>query len=327
MKSLLVLSLLFALAFGLDQAEYKLRFSEWAHTHQKVYAQADFQRAFKAFSANFDFVQSWDAEANGYKVGLNQFADLTSAEFSAVYKGLNFNYEAYLAQPKNVIELSSAAVPDSIDWREAGAVTPVKDQGQCGSCWTFSATGSIEGAWKLANHTLVSLSEQNLVDCSKNGGNKGCDGGLMDEAFKYVIQNNGLDVESTYPYTAKDGTTCKFTVANVGARIKSFVDVASRNEDALKTAVGTVGPVSVAIDASHNSFQLYESGVYHQLLCSATRLDHGVLAVGYGTSDNADYWLVKNSWGPKWGLNGYIQMSRNRSNNCGISTSAYYPVA
>jgi cathepsin L len=161
------------------------------------------------------------------------------------------------------------------------------------------------------------------MDCSTSYGNQGCDGGLMDDAFKYIIANNGVDTESSYPYEEKQGT-CKFKAANVGATISGYTDVTTGSEPALQTAV-IQQPVSVAIDASHESFQLYTSGVYYESACSSTTLDHGVLAIGYGVDGSDDYWLVKNSWGTTWGISGYIWMSRNKDNNCGIATAASYP--
>jgi len=214
---------------------------------------------------------------------------------------------------------------DTVNWADKGAVTPIKDQGQCGSCWSFSATGSMEGEKFIKTGTLTSLSEQNLVDCSKAQGNNGCNGGMMDAAFRYVIANKGIDTEASYRYTATGPNPCKYNPATIGDTISSFHDVTRGSESALQTAVNQQ-PISVAIDAGHNSFQLYKSGVYYEPACSATSLDHGVLAVGYGSdSTGKDYWVVKNSWGPGWGMQGYIQMSKGRNNNCGIATAASYP--
>merc|ERR1712033_114430 len=173
-------------------------------------------------------------------------------------------------------------------------------------------------------------SEQNLDDCSKKEGNMGCFGGLMDNAFKYIKINNGIDTEKSYPYTAKNGN-CTFSPDNVGATVTGFVDIEHGSEAALQKAVATVGPISVAIDASRPTFHFYKKGVYHDKRCSSVRLDHGVLAVGYGSAKqengrNKDFWLVKNSWGEKWGMDGYIQMVRNEKNACGIASQASYPV-
>jgi cathepsin L len=267
-----------------------------------------------------DFVEKWNSENTETVLGLNNMADLTNAEYRKIYLGTHINVPDY--KP-----LSEEPTPtaDTVDWRKSGAVTGVKDQGQCGSCWSFSSTGAIEGAYKIKGHNLVSLSEQNLMDCSTSYGNQGCNGGLMTSAFKYVAANKGVDTEASYPYTAKAGT-CHFTTANVGATITSYKSVASGSEAGLVTALITQ-PVSVAIDASHNSFQLYKSGIYYEASCSSSKLDHGVLAIGYGSNGgtNGDYFIVKNSWGTSWGTAGYINMARNRSNNCGIATQAAYP--
>jgi cathepsin L len=256
---------------------------------------------------------------------MNEFGDLTAEEFGAIYNGYRMSEDRELTDDVYTHD-DKFELPTTVDWRTKGVVTGIKNQGQCGSCWAFSTTGSVEGATAIKSGKLVSESEQNLVDCSGSYGNYGCDGGLMDNAFKYIIGNNGIDTEASYPYTARDGS-CKFNKANVGATISSYKDVQSQSESALQSAVANVGPISVAIDASHSSFQFYSGGVYYESACSSTRLDHGVLAVGYGTQSGSDYWLVKNSWGTSWGMQGYILMSRNRSNNCGIATMASYPIA
>jgi len=216
-------------------------------------------------------------------------------------------------------------LPTSIDWTTKGVVTPVKDQGQCGSCWAFSAVASIEGQHALKTSKLVSLSEQNLVDCSSSQGDMGCFGGLMDYAFQYVISNKGIDTEVSYPYKAED-ETCTYSNKTSGATISSYTDIKSGDEDCLQNAVATIGPISVAIDASQTSFQFYKSGVYDEPACSSTFLDHGVTAVGYDALNGVPYWKVKNSWGTSWGQQGYIFMSRNKSNQCGIATASSYPV-
>jgi len=250
---------------------------------------------------------------------MNQFADLTTEEFNGLFKGLKkMEFEI-----DSVAVVDTSALPASVDWRTRGVVTGIKNQGQCGSCWSFSTTGSVEGAHALHTGTLTSLSEQNLVDCSTAQGNQGCDGGLMTDAFQYIISNGGIDTEASYPYTAADGT-CHYNAANCGSTLAAYVNVASGSEADLQAKVA-LGPTSVAIDASHNSFQLYSGGVYYEPSCSSTALDHGVLAVGYGTTGGQDFWIVKNSWGSSWGLSGYILMSRNRGNNCGIATMASLP--
>jgi len=270
-----------------------------------------------------------DAGVHSFHLGENEFADMSSDEITSYFNGLipGAEYQRPSLLFQSDVEL--ADLPSAVDWRMNNTVTGVKNQGHCGSCWAFSATGSLEGQHALKTKNLTSLSEQNLVDCAKKEGNHGCFGGLMDFAFKYVKDNGGIDTEASYPYTAKTGPKCLYNATNSGATLTSWVDIAKDSEADLQKAVGTVGPISVAIDASHPKFHFYKKGVYHDTKCSSSRLDHGVLAVGYGTEkmDNGkDFWLVKNSWGTSWGMAGYIQMSRNKHNNCGIATQASYPV-
>jgi cathepsin L len=319
MKIVLLLSVLviaYALNYEAEFDMFKLKYSKSYSTPQEE------EKRFQIFADKLKFVSEWDAEARGFSVAINKFADLTNKEFVALYTGLNISktYDAVIEK------IDSPRVEgDIVNWVNKGAVTGVKNQGQCGSCWSFSTTGSVEGAHFLSTGKLVSLSEQNLVDCSTAEGNEGCNGGLMDDAFEYIIKNHGIDTEASYPYRATGPNKCEFKAADVGATISSYHDVQSGSESDLQSSVDKT-PVSVAIDASHDSFQMYSSGVYYEPACSSSQLDHGVLAVGYGTSGSSDYWLVKNSWGTDWGMAGYIQMSRNRNNNCGIATAASYPI-
>jgi len=322
MRFLLLVALI-GLAAAFSDVEYQTSFTSWMQANQRVYTSEEFGRRFEIFRGNMDFVEAWNADpSHSHEVELNLFADMSNAEYQATYLGTRVVVE----NVPELNEMTPTAV--TVDWRTKGYVTGIKDQGQCGSCWSFSTTGSTEAAHFKATGNLVSLSEQNLMDCATSKyGSDGCNGGTMEGAFKYIIDNKGLDTEASYPYLAKNGQ-CHFNAANVGATIKSFNSVAKGSESGLVAAIN-VQPVSVAIDASKNSFQLYKSGVYYEPSCSSSRLDHGVLAVGYGTDDasGSDYYIVKNSWGTSWGTAGYLLMSRNRNNNCGIATDATYPVA
>jgi len=291
---------------------------------------------FGIFQQNIELIEKHNNEyamgMHTYTLGINPFADWTPEEFKAKMLGTFYNKTrtpssgTFMRLPKNI------QTPDLVDWRKEGAVTDVKNQGQCGSCWAFSTTGSVEGANFRLTNKLVSLSEQQLVDCSSKYDNHGCNGGLMDNAFEYIKENGGLDDEESYPYTAHQGK-CHFDKAKVSATVSGFVDIPTGDEDALKEALATAGPVSVAVDATEDKFMFYKDGVFVDKGCGnkMNDLDHGVLAVGYGTetADNGktmDYWIVKNSWGNHWGESGYIRMARNLKNMCGISTAASYPL-
>jgi len=328
MKVLLVflfLAFLTASGFGRTEVEYETAFEQWVEEHGKVYDEREILYRFKIFKENLDWIEQFNSEGHSFTVGLNKFADLTHSEFLERYAGLNRPLIQVPDFEHDVDYDSPQAAPLAVDWRTKGVVTRVKDQGQCGSCWSFSTTGAVEGAWAM-NHTLVPLSEQNLMDCSKNYGNLGCNGGLMTNAFKYIINNKGIDTEASYPYSGYTAYVCKYNSANQGAAISSYRNVMSGSEPALQSAVGYYGPVSVAVDASQPSFQFYRGGYYYESKCSSTGLNHGMLSVGYGTGTSGDYWIVKNSWGTGWGDQGYVYMARNKNNNCGVASMASYPI-
>ncbi|CAH1790413.1 unnamed protein product [Owenia fusiformis] len=296
-------------------------------THNKVYTQIEETMRRIIFERNVQRIQSHNLEADmglhTYRLGMNKYGDLTDEEYRTLlgYRMTNTTRSSsgtFMA-PSNMV------LPDSVDWRPKGYVTPIKDQKQCGSCWAFSATGSLEGQTFKKTGKLPSLSEQNLVDCSTKEGNHGCGGGLMDLAFKYIKVNDGIDTEMSYPYEAKNDK-CRYKSADKGGEDTGFMDIKRGSEKDLQSAVATVGPISVAIDAGHFSFRMYKTGVYYEPKCSSVRLDHGVLAVGYGSENMQDYWIVKNSWGKSWGSEGYIKMARNRDNQCGIATQSSYPL-
>jgi C1A family cysteine protease len=291
-------------------------FSQFIVDFQKTYSYAEMSYRFSVFKDNLNTIQEHNEKGLSWTMAVNQFSDLTADEFSAAYTG------GFVGQPSHAEHVYTNPSPNgAVDWVSAGAVTPVKDQGQCGSCWSFSATGSIEGAHQIATKELTSFSEQQLVSCSLSYGNLGCNGGLMDAAFQYVM-DHGLCTEADYPYTAKsDFLNCKAKSCATAGKITGFHDVTPNNEDDLMTAVD-LGPVSVAIEADQMVFQSYSGGVLDGNC--GTNLDHGVLVVGYGTDNGVDYWKVKNSWSASWGEEGYIRMVRGK-NMCGIAMQPSYP--
>ena len=296
-------------------------FKDFLFTFNKNYETDDeYTHRFKTFRDNLSYIRVFNSMENTVVLGVNHFTDFEFEEFRRIY----LPNRLPVTEEVNSVDFEGQTAPNSVDWRTKGAVTPVKNQGQCGSCWSFSTTGSVEGAWFLAGHALVSLSEQQLVDCSILYLNKGCDGGTMDRAFKYIIGNKGITSEANYPYTAKDGICDTIKAKNVAATISSYTNVAHRNPTALQNAVAQQ-PVSIGVDASGGQWQLYKSGTI--TTNCGTSLDHGVLIVGYDDTGSPPYWIVKNSWGPSWGMAGYLQIEISSGDGvCGINMQPSYPV-
>jgi len=303
-------------------------FNDWKRQFGRSYSTSEEESMrFSVFRENAAKIVAHNSKGLSWTMALNQFADLTADEFAAKYVG-GFRPSA---GPKNyeLKHLRDVDVPTSVDWSTKGAVTPIKNQGQCGSCWAFSTTGSTEGVHEIATGKLVSLSEQQLVDCSGSYGNQGCNGGLMDNAFQYIIHNGGLCTEEAYPYKAQDGT-CQSSSCTSAVSIKGYKDVPQDSDSAMMSAVAQ-NPVSVAVEADQTAFQFYSGGVLTSNSCG-TNLDHGVLVVGYGTEQGNDFYKVKNSWGASWGLKGYILLGRGSSYNggkgqCGVLMQPSYPTA
>ncbi|XP_017077543.1 cathepsin L-like [Drosophila eugracilis] len=261
-----------------------------------------------------------------FKLAVNQFTDLLTTEINQMMSDSSFTH-SQVKSGSTFLTPEYSTLPESVDWRLKGAVTPVKHQGYtCGSCWAFAAVGALEGQHFRKTRKLISVSPQNLVDCSGSYGNNGCQGGLDSRSFAYIKDNGGIATEQSYPYTGLQGE-CNMERAMIGATSSGYVHIPQGDEKKLAEAVAFFGPVIAAIDSSHPSFKLYSRGVYEEPACNATALNHAVLVVGFGTTKNGkEYWLVKNSWGKKWGINGYIKMLRNANNHCGIASAAIYPL-
>eukprot|EP01087_Luapelamoeba_hula_P025025 TRINITY_DN972_c0_g1_i1.p1 TRINITY_DN972_c0_g1~~TRINITY_DN972_c0_g1_i1.p1 ORF type:complete len:367 (+),score=62.35 TRINITY_DN972_c0_g1_i1:28-1101(+) len=317
-----------------DETTRRSMFGDWTRMYNKVYDTVEeHERRFGVFASNLDLIDKLNAQNSRAVFAINKFADLTQSEFKGQYcttrvvpqEQTGIGYAPLFSQEQ------IQALPKSADWRSKGAVTPVKNQGQCGSCWAFSTTGNVEGQWFLANHTdkngkIVSLSEQNLVDCdhqcttydNQQSCDSGCDGGLQPNAYTYIIKNNGIDTESSYPYEGVDDT-CRYNAANKGAMISNWTFV-SKDENQMAAYLVAHGPLAIAADAAE--WQFYVWGVF-DAPCG-TQLDHGILIVGYGTEVDEfgfsiDYWIVKNSWGDDWGLAGYLWIQRGVG-ECGLNT-------
>ncbi|CAO1331017.1 unnamed protein product [Diamesa serratosioi] len=325
MKCLLLVVAVIACANAVTKQEVLVE--EWKSfkmMHSKTYNRAEESIRYGIYMANRQLIakhnQKYALKEVSYTMGINEFSDMTSEEFLDVMTSHIYGDDGQSGV--EFIEADNVEMPTQADWRSEGAVTPVKNQGQCGSCWSFSATGALEGQHFRKTRRLVSLSEQNLVDCTK--ANHGCNGGWMNTAFAYIKQNNGIDTEGSYPYKGVAGQ-CKYNKHSLGATCTGYKSIQSGHEEMLMNAAATIGPIAIAVNVKP-SFQHYHTGVYFEPTCSTTNLNHAVLIVGYGSESGHDFWTVKNSWGLSWGQDGYIKMARNKNNNCGIASAASFPL-
>ena len=305
--------------------EVMAMYESWLVEYGKSYnLLGEKEMRFEIFTENLRFIDEHNTDANrSYTVGLNRFADLTNEEYRSKYLGLKSSSKAKVSN--RYVPRVGDALPNSVDWRAKGAVVGIKDQGDCSSCWAFSAVATVEGINKIRTGNLISLSEQELVDCARTKNTKGCNSGLMTDAFEFIINNGGINTEKNYPYKAKDGQCDVYKKNQRYVKIDDYEEVPSNYEQALQKAVASQ-PVSVGIDADSKGFQLYSSGIFTG--SCGTSIDHGVTIVGYGTERGMDYWIVKNSYGTQWGESGYIKIQRNvgGAGKCGIAIMPSYPV-
>jgi len=313
---LAVVAFAFVSAMPLTEEQYEFLFTRFVSQYNKEYNTNGFFSKYNTFKANLNTVIAHNAKGLSYTMAMNEFGDLTFEEFSSKL-GLKAVKRDY-ARSLNTANLSKVRAGDSKDWREEGAVNAVKNQGQCGSCWAFSAVAAIEGENQIKGGKLFDLSESQLVDCSASYGNAGCNGGLMDSAFEYVIANGGLCESKDYPYKPVDGS-CKASTCDSAATISGYKNVKANDEKDLVAAISST-VVSVAVEANSN-FQFYSSGVFSGP-CGKS-LNHGIAAVGYDLSGSQAHYIVRNSWGTSWGEGGYIRMAHGK-NLCGIAAMASY---
>jgi cathepsin F/cysteine peptidase B len=320
MQKLLVLALAvsaFARLSG-DLDSELATFADYKQTYNRQYSPSEEVSRFKCFRQNLQMIDQFNAKG-GAQHGLNAFTDLCSEEFKVMHSLVIPANKTRKNMPALFSPAQVKATAGSVDWRQKGAVTHVKNQGMCGSCWSFSSTGNMEGQYFVKKGKLLSFSEEELVQCSTNG-NMGCNGGLMDNAFEWVVGNGGIDTEGDYPYTSGGGNTgtCNTAKQTKYAATKPMFSGHQdlpNDEDQMATWLSSNGPIAIAVDAS-SGWQTYSGGIVTD--CDGQQLDHGVLLVGYGTDGSTPYWIVKNSWGTGWGENGYIRLQKG-TNQCGLN--------
>lgn len=316
-----------AVTLAFDPVSLDSEWENWKTTHWKEYnglGEEAIRRAI--WEKNTRLIEAHNQEyelgIHSYELGMNHLGDMTVEEVAEKMLGLQVPVESDATN--TYVPDDHEKLPKSVDYRKLGYVTPIRNQGSCGSCWAFSSVGALEGQLMKTTGQLVELSPQNLVDCVKE--NDGCGGGYMTNAFNYVKTNQGIDSEEAYPYVGED-QQCAYNKSGKAAACRGFKEVQKGSERALTSAVAKVGPVSVGIDAMQSTFQFYKRGVYYDPNCDKENINHAVLAVGYGvTPKGKKYWIVKNSWGEEWGKQGYVLMARNRNNACGIANLASFPV-
>ena len=308
-----------AAANALSTAEFE--YMNYLAEFNKVYNDVEeFTVRMNRFMEVDAFIKEQNASNGSYTAGHNQFSDWHFAEYKAMLGYVRGESDVRAPVARNTTNVAS-----SVNWVEAGAVTPVKDQGQCGSCWAFSSTGSLEGAHFIASGELLSFSEQQLVDCAYiKYGNYGCNGGLQTNAYHYYEDGNDAELESVYPYKGTKGSCAYDAASATSVTVSTFQDVTPNSIDEMKAALNTA-PLAIAIEADKLCFQTYKSGVFNNTKCGTT-LDHAVLAVGYGTEGGQDYWLVKNSWNTPWGDQGYIKIAQVAGEGiCGVQMDPQLP--
>ncbi|XP_036044490.1 cathepsin J-like isoform X1 [Onychomys torridus] len=330
MPALFLVILCFGVASGAPALDPSLdaEWQQWKIKYGKSYILEEEAQKRAVWEKNMKMIKMHNDEnglgKNSFTMEMNAFGDMTAEEYRKLITDIPVPAAMTV---KSVKESLATEFPNFLDWRKKGYVTPVRNQGKCGSCWAFAATGAIEGQmfWRTGN--LTPLSVQNLIDCSKPQGNNGCNNGTAYNAYKYVLDNKGLEAEATYPYEAKEGP-CRYRPENSSAYIIDFVSIPA-NEDYLLVAVANIGPISAAVDASHESFRFYNGGIYYEPKCRSYSVNHAVLVVGYGSegneTDGENYWMIKNSWGTEWGIDGYMKIAKDRNNHCAIASYAAYP--